>query len=336
MNIRNTINKKKINYNIELLRLLLSFWVVIQHCYRKSNKNLKGLFHVPTFMIMSFFYYNNILKTRDIIKIEQRLQRISIPYILWPTFLFISNNILFLLFGFSQYNKKLILNDLVLQLIFGFNYHYIFYFQFILILLTILFTIISIIFKGSYIFNFQLLLILAYIIQYSYWSLYFLKPYPDSINISLGTIFELLPFAVAGVTLHYFGLITTLKKIKGLALFFSGTIIYLILKFNIFTRIQGFLFPGIMLNIGGICIFTIFSLFSFQNENLVEILKIITKYTGGIYYIHMICYSFLKQIFFFVEAKMFIGVIIIYIISYIICYFGNKLSYQTKFKFLFN
>jgi hypothetical protein len=336
MNDRNAINKKKINYSIQLLRLLLSFWVVIQHCYKKSNKNLKGLFHVPTFMIMSFFYYYNILQKRDIIKIEQRLQRISIPYILWPIFLFISNNILFILFGFSQYNKKLILKDLVLQLIFGFNYHYIFYFQFILMLLTILFTIISIIFKGSYIFIFQLFLILAYILQYSYWSLYFLKSYPDAINVSLGSIFELLPFAVSGVTLSHFDLVTMLKKFKGLTIFFSGVIIYLILKFNIFTRIEGFLFPGVMLNIGGIRIFIIFSLFSFKNKNLLEILKIITKYTGGIYYIHMISYSFLKKIFFFVEAKTFLGVIVIYIISYIICFLGNKLSYQTKFKFLFN
>lgn len=315
---------KNINYSIELLRLILSFWVVLHHCLKNAYK-IKGRFHVATFMIISFYYYYNTLKTKNINKINQRLQRIFIPYFVWPTYLYILNNLL-----------KLFLNDLVLQLIFGLNFYGVFYYLFILIFLTLLSTIISFLFNNSFFFIFQLSLIVAYIIQYSYLSLYFFKEYSDIIKLSLGNIFELLPFAVMGITLRHFNIIQKLKKDKEFAIFYSGLIIFLILKFDIFVNIEGYYYPGIMLNIGGICTFILFSLFSFKNKKLIFLLKIITKFTGGIFYIHKFCFQILSQKILFIKNKTFLGSLVIYIISYITCYYGNKLSHKTKLKFLFN
>ena len=99
---------KKINYSYQLLRLILCFWVVIHHCCRKVYL-FKGKFHVPTFLLMSFYFYYNTLKNKNIKKIKQRYQRILIPYIVWAIFIYIFNNILFKLFGFSLYGKKLFL-----------------------------------------------------------------------------------------------------------------------------------------------------------------------------------------------------------------------------------
>ena len=326
---------KKINYSFQLLRLLLCFWVVIAHSYKYSYKLRKGRFHVPIFMIMSFYFYYNIIKTKDTIKIKQRFQRLLIPYIFWPIIIFILNNILFKI-EFSIYNKKLLLNDLIKQLIFGRNYHNIFYFLFILIILTLLFTIISFLFNKSMVIIFQLLLIVAYIFQYSFWNLFIFKEYSTIIKFSLGNIAELLPFAVIGVTLKYLDINTKLIKLKRLTIFYLGIIIFLILKFEIFASIRGFYFPGILFNIGGTCIFILFSIFSFQNKKLIFLLKFITKFTGGIFYIHSICIISLQKKIFFIKNKTFQGSIVIYIICYIICYLGNKLTYKTKFKFLFN
>ena len=86
---------KKINYSLELLRLILSFWVVLQRTYKTIPKFNKAKFHVPAFMIISFYYfYYNTLKIKNIIKINQRFQRILIPYIIWPILIFISRNLL--------------------------------------------------------------------------------------------------------------------------------------------------------------------------------------------------------------------------------------------------
>jgi hypothetical protein len=183
---------------------------------------------------------------------------------------------------------------------------------------------------------FQLLLIVAYIFQYSFWNLFIFKEYSTIIKVSLGNIAELLPFAVVGLTLRCLDINTKLIKLKRLTIFYLGIIIFLILKFEIFVRIRGFLYPGILLNIGGTCIFIIFSLFSFQNKKLIFLLKFITKFTGGIFYIHPICLFLLQKKIFFIKNKTFQGSIVIYIICYIICYLGNKMTYKTKFKFLFN
>jgi len=329
-------NNKQINYSLELLRLLLSFWVVIIHCYRYAFIFEKGKFPVPTFMIISFYFYYNILKKKNIIKIKQRFQRILIPYIIWAIFLFIFNNALFILFRFSLYYKKLLLRDLEIQLIIGRKYHGIFYFQFILIFLTILMTIISFLFNKSSIFIFQALLIIAYIFQYSYLNLYIFKEYPEYIKHSLGNIFELFPFAVMGIILHHLEIIKKLKQFKCLTIIYIVFIIIFILKYNVFVRIKGFFYPGVLLNLGGNCIFILFSLLSFQNKKLLFLLKITTKFTGGIYYIHNECFNLLKRKFLFIKNKTIYGSTAIYIISYIICFLGDKLTCKTKFKFLFN
>jgi hypothetical protein len=173
------------------------------------------------------------------------------------------------------------LKDLVLQLIFGFKYQVVFYYQFNLILLSIIFTFISILFNEKIIIIFQTLLIVSYFLQYSIWNKYIFKKYSLVIRIPLGSFLELLPFAVSGITLHYLEVITKLKKNRKLSIFFIESIIFLILKYDVFVKIKGYFFPGIFLNIGGICLFILFSVFSFRNKKLVVLLKIISKFTGG-------------------------------------------------------
>lgn len=300
---------KKINYSFQLLRLILSVWVVIHHYYQYSYLYRKGLFPVPTFMIMSFFFYYNILIKKDIIKIKQRFQRILIPYIIWPIILWIVNNTLLELFEFSIYDKKIYLNDFIYQLIFGYHYHSIFYYQFNLIFLTILFTIISFLFNKSFIWISQILLIVAYIFQYSNLNFYIFVDYTNIVKFSLGHISEILPFVVMGVILRHLDIITKLKNYKRLTIIYSGIIFYLILKFDILAETKGFFYPGVIYNVGGNCIFIVFSLFSIQKKKLISLLKVITKFTGGIYYLHMTCYDLLKHKILFIKNTVFNGVI---------------------------
>lgn len=95
-----------------------------------------------------------------------------------------------------------------------------------------------------------------------------------------------------------------------------------------------FLYPGIILNIGGIFLFIIFGLIPIyltKNEIFINIMRKITKYTGGIYYLH-----WFVKILFIKKRTTFLGCITIYIFCYFICSIGNYIFGKTKFKFLFN
>ena len=219
----------------------------------------------------------------------------------------------------------------------GGHYHFPFYYLFNLIFLTLVFNIISFLFNKNFIFIFQILLIVAYIFQYSNLNVFIFTKYISAIRYPLGTLSELLPFAVTGVNLCYLDIAQKLKKFKKLVIFFIGVILFLIIEFDIFVKIRGFIYPGIFLNVGGVCIFILFSLLSLPNRKLIiSLLKIITKFTGGIYYIHLIYFYFLIEKFIFIKKKEFHGSTLIYVLSYITCYLGNKLLYKTKLKYLFN
>jgi len=55
------------NYGLQLLRMILSFWVVLYHCLTKSKNALilnfiKKMFHVPTLFLFLFIFYFQLLK----------------------------------------------------------------------------------------------------------------------------------------------------------------------------------------------------------------------------------------------------------------------------------
>ena len=79
----NSKKTKNINLGIQLLRMLMSFWVVLNHCYKTKNRifiNIifKHKFHIPCFIIISFYFLNANLSNRKIEKIYYRLERLSI------------------------------------------------------------------------------------------------------------------------------------------------------------------------------------------------------------------------------------------------------------------
>ena len=135
---------KNINLGIELLRFVLCLWVVIIHCSdikSRHRKYLERKFHVPTFFLLSFyFYYPTILK-RIIIKIHFRFQRLLYPYIFWSIISFFLQNILAKYTSFGISKDYLSLKDFYLQILTGSKYYKIFWFQFNLIFFTLFITI---------------------------------------------------------------------------------------------------------------------------------------------------------------------------------------------------
>lgn len=147
INLKNNLYKNR-NIGIELLRMIHSYFIVMVHCCKISNRILFNLiirkpFHVPSFFLISFYFFYNNIFSRNIKKIKARFLRLLIPYIIWPLLIFIFNNLFFTFFRFSQFKRFLSFKELVIQIIFGRKFHDVFWFQFNLIFITLLFTILS-------------------------------------------------------------------------------------------------------------------------------------------------------------------------------------------------
>lgn len=331
------------NLGLEILRAILCFWVVINHC-SKSNHNFllkilfKKKFHVPSFMIISFYFFFKNLSLRNINKTKERFIRITIPYILWPLIFFITNNIFFTFFGFGFYKKKLSLKILLLQFIFGRIFYRIFWFQFNLIILSLLFSIIYYIFINKYLLIIQIIGIISYYFQYSFFNYNLFIIYKPTIGYSLGNMSEMMPSAVTGFTFGSLNLIYLFISYRWRIIFFSIPIFFFLIKYNIFLGILGFYYPGIEFNLGASILFIFFSIIivkPIMNKNLYLIIEILTQYTGGIYYLHILLRNILKKKLLLVRNKTILGSIIIYIICYTICFFGIIIFKKTKLKYLF-
>ena len=98
--------KRNINLGIQILRFLLCLWVLIIHCSYIENRHKKYFgkgFHVPTFILLSFYFFYNNINRRNIPKIILRFQRLLIPYILWPIIILLVNNFLISFFSVGQF-----------------------------------------------------------------------------------------------------------------------------------------------------------------------------------------------------------------------------------------
>ena len=225
------------------------------------------------------------------------------------------------------------------QLFWGYAFFNQFWFQWDLIFLTILFVIIITLFRNNHLFFIQLYAFFSYILQYSGINRKFYDSLSGAKNQPLGRLDEMISFAASGFTLASLGIINSLQKNKIKTLIFCGLIFVSLEIYPIFQILAGGIaYPGIILNIRSICLIFIFSLFPSEKITKTKISKIIiyaTNYTAGEYYLHIIIIHYFKKIFKPIEDGTLFGCFIIYMICYIICFFGTNLFGKTKLKFLF-
>jgi hypothetical protein len=150
----------------------------------------------------------------------------------------------------------------------------------------------------------------------------------------MGLIVEILPFAVTGLTLASYNSINEIKEKKKI-IFVNIIVLFFIIKYDIFKTNIGILYPGIDLNVGGICLFICFSLITFKKSRFLFIINHITNYSGGIYYYHTLVMNILQTKISFIGNRNMLGGFIIYIICYFICFIGIRIFGKTKLKNLF-
>jgi fucose 4-O-acetylase-like acetyltransferase len=339
-------DRQKINLEgIQILRMLLSLWIVLIHCCNIRNKILNKLlrdkgFHVPIFLIISFYFFYDKLYLRSINKIKLRFERLLIPYMIYPIIIIILNHIFFVKNNI-KYPYRQLFFYFIKQLIFGMGIHGIFWFQFFVIFLSVLFLIIAFIFKKNFLVILKLILIICYLLQYSGLVFEYFKKFKEKPNRYFGSIVEIIPYTVTGLIFASYNLINKINKMnkikeKKKIIFDCIIILYFIEKYDIIRSNRGFRYPGIALNLGSICLIICFSFITFKRTNkFLFIIKYISNYTGGVYYLHEIVKDNLKNKFSFIAKKTMLAGFAIYIICYLICFIGMMIFGRTKLKNLF-
>ena len=286
-------------------------------------------------MIISFYFSYKTFFTIDMNKIRQRLIRILIPFIIIPiidlgtrTF---SSNLKILS------NIKIHITYLLLQYLTGYMTYVFLWFLQMMIFLTLLFIILFYFCKKNCLMILQLLIVISYWFQYSeknFKIFYLYKPYIRSFS----HIAEMIPLASIGLIFGYFQLIQKLQSNKKRYMFYSFILFYFINNYNIFGEFRGFPYSGIKNSIAAICLFIFFSLIPFQiiNAKILQLIKIITRHTGGIYYFQGIIFNILKDITFYKKNSYFFKCITIYIFGYLLSFTGTLIFRKNKLKYLFN
>lgn len=338
MKTNNSEGHISLNLGIQILRAILCLWVLFSHCAKIKKEHLKYFkknYHVPTFFILSFYFFYPILVKRNSIAIKKRFQRLLFPYFFWPIFVFILNNLLVHFTSLGKVKDKLSLKELYLQILTGSQYYRVFWFQFTLIYLSLVFSLISFIFKKKLLIFLEFLGIISLNFHFAQINRKIFETYEKNIKWSLGRVNEALPLAIVGCIYSSINLISKINNITLYSFFILLDIIYLLFNYDLFQIFPGFSYSNTLSYILASTVFVLFfSSLKFDKYIILKtIIMNITKYTGGIYYIHVIFY---KYIFFFFKIKKtsYFFSFIVYVICYIICFSGNKLFKNNIFKYL--
>ena len=227
-------------------------------------------------------------------------------------------------FSIGQFQTKLTINDFFIQILIGAKYHLIFWFQFNLLFISLLFTIISFAFKKKLLKLLKLFGLISFYMTISELNYKFFHKYFSNYKImflnNFGSIIELMPVAIIGCI---FNSINLLSKIKHFSINFKLFLLYtsiILIQFDIFIYKAGFRYPNVLLDIfGAINLFLLFGSLSFgkiKNEKIIQIIRNITEFTGGIYYIHGIVRDYLRKYSIFFSKRSYLSSVhIFYIFS---------------------
>jgi hypothetical protein len=193
-------------------------------------------------------------------------------------------------------------------------------------------------FKNDYNFIFIIISIVAFIYQYNGKNKNFVMRYDPDRNSTIGRFLEILPCCIIGFLIASSGIMNFFKKLK-LKVFIACIFInYLIIKYDVFINISGFAYCGVKMFIVSICIFIGFAVFPselIKNKIIIKIIKYITNYTAGVYYLHLPLDRYLNKIIIPIQKRTFKGCVINYIFCYFICFFGCLFFKKTRLRNLF-
>lgn len=291
----------------------------------------KKKFHVPCFFFISFYYFFPIIKRRSYFKMKARLERLFIPYIIWPLLIWNLNNILYLISEKNRFGRKLSFKELEIQLITGRMFYIQLWYIFNLLFLSILFFILSLFNKYLFLIIIIFVGTIFYLIQEINYIYFFFQDYKDCIAHSVGHFIISFPIAVWAFISNDLNIIKHLeiKRFKFLIIIYIIIpVLFIYGKPNTYCGIDKLIF-SLLIFLG--C--HLIPLNKYLNEKIKNFIYFITSNTQGIYCLHIIIKFYIYKLLKFNSS--FLSCIIIYIICYIISFIFAKIFEKNKMRYLF-
>jgi len=329
--------KKYIYIGIQILRMIFAFNIVVFHCISNSSKNIILYFichigihyYMPTFFIISFYFSYRTFCSRNISKLKERLLRILIPYIIWPSLFWIKYTVI------SSFNTKkvtIVYKDLIYQLLIGKPILPVFWFQFCLIIWTIIFIILIFSFKKTYNYILSFILLLLLYLNYSRITRLIYKYFKNMFHASIYDLFHRYINILSGFFFGSKAILDRKYKFKLLFILFSLSCFFFVKYFR--NNNLDYIANQFIINI----VFISSSFIPFdliKKKNLINCIKHITSFTGGIYYLHWeIKFRTFNNISLIKKANFF-SCIIIYLICYVFCFCLFRIFNNNKLRYLF-
>lgn len=335
---------KKLNLGIELLRMIFSFLIIVFHIHSRRRSNFIlfiALYFIDlytsSFFLISFYFSFKNFTSKDIIVKKKRLQRIIIPHIIWPIFIYLENNI----YVYSTVNikiKQYSIRDLIIQLVIGRRINDVFWFQFNLIIISIFIMILMLIFSKKNSFYFlSILLIISAFFNIKKMNLIIFNSYKLSVIHSVARISFSIIYSITGL---FLGSIHILEKINNhyqfIILLFSPFFIY---AFNIYKKLNEYFpnYKSLFIDILIIILFIIFGLLPLKRifkKNLFFLFRALTSFTAGVYYMHLYIYKIIIR-FYRITYISWKVCIVIYLSCYLISLIFSNVFKKSSLKYLF-
>ena len=337
--------RKKYNYVLGVLKVILSFTVILTHCLKIETTNNKFILfifkrsqsiHVPAFFTLSFYFMHDHFISLKIKTLLKRIERLIIPYFGWPIIIYALNNGIFnkLINNIKKYPIKELKN----QILWGNRFIPQLWFQLDLIMITIIFHLFIFIFRKFHLFCLQLLAIFSYSLEYSGHNYRFYQTLKPENKESVGRFAEVIPYTVTGFSFASLKVFDILNAHKIKTLIFSAIALVFLEKYSVFSEIKGVRYFGFNIYVKTIFLIFIFLMFpsnKITNSKTKIFLRQLTNYTPGIFYLHYTVFVYSKMFIESIKSGTFFGCVNIYIICYLFSFIGTKVSGKSKFKNLF-
>ncbi len=332
------------SYNIAFLKIFFSFCVVMAHFFVIESDSLPvaALFRLiaiasPMFFLISFFLTSDKLSKSDLKMLGKRVWRLYFPFIVWAFLYYFTYLLIGHFFNLTKLpNQFFILftkKDLFWQLLAGSDRYLCpqLWFQFDLILFTLLFWLVFKISNKHAVKILSVLGIICIVLQYTQINYSLFCRFEYELWFPLGRLAETLPFAVIGLLISREAVLSGIRAYKIPVIPVSILMIIITGIFGLIPNPElGFEYSGINMIIFTTSLFIVVYLLPFDRliDTIKAILRFLAKYSFGVFCIHLGIGSFIELVICYnlnIKTGTFAECVLVYSISLLVSWGISKI-----------